>query len=76
MKPWTLPLFILVSALAPVALLVRFAVLAPLSAVFLGARRRIAVTERYSALAINPQFRRRVAGGQMRGRYWNRVPRR
>ena len=33
MKWWTLPVFILVSALAPVALLVRYAVLTPLSVV-------------------------------------------
>ena len=30
MKPWTLPVFILVSLLAPVALLLRYAVIAPL----------------------------------------------
>ena len=70
MKPWTLPLFIVVSALAPVGLLIRYAVLAPLSVVVPGLRR--VVMERYSALAINPQFRRRAPEGEART-YWNRV---
>ena len=70
MRPWTLPLFILVSALAPVALLVRFAVLAPLSLISPSLRR--VVRERYSALAINPQFRRRAPEGAMLAQ-WNRI---
>jgi fatty acid desaturase len=70
MKPWTLPLFIVVSALAPVALLFRFAILSPLS--LLSARLRRAVVERYSALAINPQFRRRSPEGEAK-RLWDRV---
>ena len=70
MKPWTLPLFIIVSALAPVALLVRFAVLSPLS--LLSPRLRKVVVERYSALAINPQFRRRMPEGEAL-RVWNRI---
>lgn len=70
MKPWTLPLFIVVSALAPVALLFRFAVLSPLSA--LSPKLREIVVERYSALAINPQFRRRMPEGEA-ARLWNRV---
>jgi len=61
MKPWTLPVFIIVSLLAPVALLFRNAVLAPLS-LFIPALRKI-VVERYSGLAINPAFRRRPAEG-------------
>ena len=61
MKPWTLPLFIVVSLLAPIALLFRNAVLAPLS-LFIPALRKI-VVERYSGLAINPAFRRRPAEG-------------
>jgi len=61
MKPWTLPLFVLTSLLAPIALLVRFAILAPLSAVFPGLRTW--VVERYSGLAINPSFRRRPPEG-------------
>ncbi|WP_374943294.1 fatty acid desaturase family protein [Sphingomonas sp.] len=70
MKPWTLPLFILISALAPVALLVRYAVLSPLSVLVPALRRT--VVERYSALAINPSFRRRSPEGEARAQ-WNRI---
>ena len=70
MKPWTLPLFIVVSALAPVGLLIRYGLLAPLSMIVPGLRKT--VVERYSALAINPQFRRRAPGGEAK-RYWDRV---
>ncbi|SFP34805.1 fatty acid desaturase family protein [Sphingomonas rubra] len=70
MKPWTLPLFIVVSALAPVALLFRYAVLSPLS--LLSPRLRTVVVERYSALAINPQFRRRAPEGEAKAQ-WNRI---
>ncbi len=58
MKPWSLPLFILVALLAPVALLFRWAVLAPLGLV-LPAVRKFA-WERGSSLSINPDFRRRA----------------
>ena len=57
MKPWTLPLFMLAAALAPIGLLIRFAVLAPLS--LLSPPLRETVVERYSGLQINPHFRRR-----------------
>ena len=67
MKPWTLPLFILVSLLAPIALLFRYAVLAPMSLV-VPALRKI-VVERYSGLVINPNFRRRPVEGELR-RNW------
>ncbi|MBL0923848.1 MAG: fatty acid desaturase [Sphingomonadaceae bacterium] len=67
MKPWTLPVFILVSLLAPVALLVRNAILAPLSLLIPPLRRL--VVERYSGLVINPTFRRRPAEGEAR-RNW------
>ena len=70
MKPWTLPVFVLVSALAPLGLLIRYGVLAPLSAVVPGLRR--VVVERYSALAINPSFRRRAPEGDAK-RYWDRL---
>lgn len=70
MKPWTLPVFIVVSALAPVALLFRYGVLGPISAIVPGLRR--IVVERYTALAINPQFRRRAPEGEAK-RYWIRV---
>jgi fatty acid desaturase len=61
MKPWSLPLFILVALLAPVAFLFRSAVLVPLGVIFPPLRKL--VWERFSALTINPQFRRRPAEG-------------
>ena len=67
MRPWTLPVFIIVAVLAPVALLFRYAVLSPLSVIVPPLRR--VVVERYSALAINPGFRRRAAEGAAR-RQW------
>jgi fatty acid desaturase len=70
MKPWSLPLFILVSALAPIALLFRYAILSPLSAVIPALRR--VVVERYSALSINPSFRRRPPEGAFK-RQWDRI---
>ncbi|TPG38577.1 fatty acid desaturase [Sphingomonas koreensis] len=70
MKPWSLPLFILVSLLAPVALLFRFAVLSPLSALF--PKLRTIVVERYSALSINPAFRRRLPEGAFKTQ-WRRI---
>lgn len=63
MKPWTLPLFVVVAALAPVAMLVRFGVLTPLSLVF--PKLRALVVARYSGLQINPKFRRRPAEGDL-----------
>ncbi len=59
MKPWTLPLFVVVSLLAPPALLVRFGLLAPLGLVVPAIRRLN--WEKFSALSINPGFRRRQA---------------
>lgn len=70
MKPWSLPMFILLSALAPLGLLFRFAVLAPVSALFPGFRR--IVVSRFSSLSINPQFRRRPPEGEF-ARHWTRV---
>ena len=64
MKPWTLPVFLLVSILAPVALLFRFAVLAPLS--WLSPKLRELVIARYSSLSINPSFRRRAPDGEIK----------
>eukprot|EP01037_Dinobryon_pediforme_P042131 gene42131-52299_t len=63
MKPWTLPVFILTALLAPIALLVRFGVLSPLSLVVPGLRRTL--VERYSSLSINPSFRRRLPEGEV-----------
>ena len=70
MKPWTLPVFIIVSALAPVALVFRYAVLSPLSVLVPPLRRT--VVERYSALAINPGFRRRAPDGEQKA-LWSRI---
>ncbi len=67
MKPWTLPLFLLAAALAPLALLLRFAVLTPLS--LLSVPLRKLVVERYSGLQINPHFRRKPAEGEL-ARQW------
>jgi fatty acid desaturase len=67
MKSWTLPLFLIAAALAPVAMLLRFAVLAPLSLLFPKLRR--VVVSRYSGLQINPHFRRPAPQGEAR-RQW------
>lgn len=66
MKPWSLPLFVLIALLAPVALLFRFAVLVPLGAIIPPIRRL--TWQRFSALAINPDFRRRPPEGELRPR--------
>lgn len=70
MKPWTLPVFLLVSALAPVALLVRYAILTPLSLIVPALRR--VIVARYSGLQINPSFQRRPPEGEAR-RLWHRL---
>lgn len=57
LKPLMLVVFILTSALAPVALLFRHAVLVPVSLVVPAVRRMLVA--RFSALSINPGFRRR-----------------
>jgi fatty acid desaturase len=67
MKPWSLPVFVLVSALAPIGLLLRYAVLSPL-ALLVPPLRRV-VRERYSGLVINPAFRRRAPEGDERKRW-------
>lgn len=67
MKPWTLPLFIAASLLAPVALLFRFGVITPLAALFPALRDT--VVARYSALSINPAFVRRPPEGPL-ARQW------
>ncbi len=72
MKPWSLPLFVLVALLAPVGLILRFAVLVPLGFVVPPLRRL--VWERASALSINPDFRRRPAESDFRGRVlWQEI---
>lgn len=67
MKPWSLPLFILVAALAPVGLIIRFGILTPLSIVIPPLRR--VVVEQFSALSINPAYRRRAPEGDF-ARMW------
>jgi fatty acid desaturase len=62
MRPWTLPLFLVAAVLAPVGMLIRFAVLAPLSMLFPGLRRT--VVGRYSGLQINPKFVRPKPEGE------------
>ncbi|MFM5955084.1 MAG: fatty acid desaturase family protein [Novosphingobium sp.] len=61
MEPWRLPAFILISALLPIGLLIRSAVLVPLGAVSPPLRKL--VWERASSLSINPDFRRRPPEG-------------
>jgi fatty acid desaturase len=53
---WQVIAFVVVSALIPVGLLIRFAILTPLAALFPPFRR--VLVERFSALAINPAFKR------------------
>lgn len=67
MKPWALPVFLLVALLAPPALVIRFGLLAPLSALFPPLRKL--VWERFSALSINPVFRRRPAEPELRAKF-------
>ena len=67
MKPWTLPVFLVVAALAPVGMLIRFAILTPLSLV--SPKLRDTVVAKYSGLQINPHFRRPHPEGEFR-RQW------
>jgi fatty acid desaturase len=67
MRPWTLPLFLVAALLAPVALLIRFAIAAPLSMVW--PKLRTLIVARYSGLQINPAFRRPVPTGAFAARW-------
>ena len=62
MHPWTLPVFLIVAALAPIGMLIRFGVLAPLSMLF--PKLRAAVVGKYSGLQINPRFVRPAPEGE------------
>jgi fatty acid desaturase len=62
MHPWTLPVFLIAAALAPIGMLIRFGVLAPLS--MLSPRLRAVVVGRYSGLQINPKFVRPKPEGE------------
>ncbi|WP_370309693.1 fatty acid desaturase family protein [Sphingobium abikonense] len=67
MKPWSLPLFILIATLAPIGLILRFGVLTPLSLLIPPLRRK--VVAEFSALSINPAYRRRAPEGDF-ARQW------
>ena len=62
MHPWTLPLFLTVAALAPIGMLIRFGILAPLS--LLSPKLRVVVVGRYSGLQIKPKFVRPIPEGE------------
>ena len=64
MRPHMLLLFLGAAVLGPIGVLLRFGLLAPLSAIIPGLRRL--VVERYSALSINPNFHRRPPEGKFR----------
>ena len=67
MKPWSLPMFVLIALLAPIGLIIRYGVLAPLGLIVPPLRRLN--WERFSTLAINPDFRRRPADPKDRARF-------
>lgn len=67
MGPGKLALFVVVAVLAPFALLLRYGVLAPLSLVFPPLRRLL--VGQFSALTINPAFRRTAPEGEF-ARHW------
>ncbi len=72
MKPWSLPLFVLIALLAPPALVLRFAILVPLGAIIPPIRKL--VWQRFSALSINPDFRRRPPEGDLKPRvFWQEI---
>jgi len=62
MQPWTLPVFLIAAALAPIGMLIRFGILAPLS--LLSPKLRSIVVGRYSGLQINPKFVRPKPEGE------------
>ena len=62
MHPWTLPLFLVAAALAPIGMLIRFAILAPVS--MASPRLRRTIVGRYSGLQINPRFVRPEPEGE------------
>jgi hypothetical protein len=63
----SVPLFVAIAALGPIGLLIRWGLLAPLSLVIPGLRRR--VEAQFSALSINPDFRRDPPAGPARQRW-------
>ena len=73
MKPWSLPAFVLVALLAPVGLLIRWGILAPLGLIIPPLRKW--AWERVSSLSINPDFRRKPPETQEQHRWflWQQV---
>jgi len=73
MKPWSLPAFVAVAMLAPIGLLLRWGVLAPLGLIVPAVRRF--AWERGSSLSINPEFRRRAPENDAQRRWfaWQQV---
>ena len=67
MRPSAIIGFVAIAALAPIGVLLRFGILAPLS-LFIPPL-RILVVERFSALMINPVFRRKASEGEERSRW-------
>jgi fatty acid desaturase len=67
MHPWTLPLFMVAAALAPIGMLIRFGLLAPLS--LLSSKLRETVVAKFSGLQINPRFRRPMPTGEFKRRW-------
>jgi fatty acid desaturase len=59
---WTLPVFVAAALLAPIGLMIRFAILAPLSLAW--PKLRALVVGRYSGLQINPRFVRPSPEGE------------
>ncbi len=72
MKPWSLPAFVLIAVLAPIGLLLRFAVLVPLGVIIPPVRKL--VWEGASSLMINPEFRRKPPEGRLKTRvFWQEL---
>ena len=72
MKPWSLPVFVLIAALAPIALIIRCGILNPLGLLVPPLRKL--VWQRGSALSINPDFRRKDPTGDFRKRVlWQEI---
>ncbi|HET9397790.1 MAG TPA: fatty acid desaturase [Sphingomicrobium sp.] len=67
MHPWTLPVFLIAACLAPIGMLIRFGLLAPLS--LLSTKLRATVVAKYSGLQINPRFRRPMPSGDFKRRW-------
>ncbi len=67
MRPWTLPLFTLAALAMPFLLLARFGILGPLSWVIPPLRRLL--VERFSALEVNPVYRRPAPKGAFARRW-------